>query len=543
MNKKKVTVGVGILIFLISVLPQDISCTLSCDVWVDKGCGSTYEIGETITIYFEVNTDAYIELWLTFPDGSTSLRAQGSICGGVTYNDTGYVGEPAGKRTLVLKAWSGAEYDSDTCTYYGSEPPGSIRVESTPSGADVYLDQSYEGKTPLTIRDVSPGSHTLRVIKSGYKEWTKTVTVYSNETTYVNAALQKELGSIHVTSNPSGAKVYLDGSYKGTTPLTIGDVSTGNHTLTLKKNGYYDWERSYNVSAGETVDVYASLELKVGYLNVRSNVEGASVYVDGSYKGTIPLYVGIPVGMHTVTVSANKYYDYTTSVTVETDRTVYVEASLEEKPGSIYVESIPSGAEVYLDGSYKGKTPLTIATLKRGTYTLVVKYSGHYDERLNVSVYPDETTTNEVYLRKVFWRTGYFAFGVIVLIAVIAIAFRYLRKQPTVPTPTKLKSTFESAARIARAPFVPIEMLLHIVLPEKENRCPICDKSLDGKIVECIHCKNEGFTCKFHNECWEGHKVQQGGNRQDKIRCYKHTNLYVTNESIRYLSQKDVSKK
>jgi hypothetical protein len=42
-------------------------------------------------------------------------------------------------------------------------------------------------------------------------------------------------------ANPSGAEVYVDGEYVGLTPLYIGDgLSPGNHTITMKKSGYYD---------------------------------------------------------------------------------------------------------------------------------------------------------------------------------------------------------------------------------------------------------------------------------------------------------------
>jgi hypothetical protein len=537
MNKKKVVAGVGILFLLIAVLPQYTRCALSCNVWVDGGCGSTHRIGERMTIFFEVNNDAYIELILRYPDGSSAQLAYGTVCGGRTYYDTGEVGEPAGKRTLVLKAWSGSEYDEDTCIYYGEEGPGKIKVESTPSGAKCYLDGDYEGTTPLTIKNVSPGSHTIKLTKSGYETWKKTVTVYSDDTTYVSATLQKELGSIYVTSNPSGVKCYLDGDYQGRTPLTIKEVSQGSHKITLKEDGYYEWEDSVHVDSGETSRVSATLQAYMGSLYVDSNVDEAFVYVDGSYQGTVPVSIDVPAGSHEVEVSADKYYGYTETVTVKANETTYVDAPLEEKPGTIYVESDPSGAEVYLDGSYQGTTPEDISATS-GTHELTLRYDRYYDEVRYINVYPGETTTEYISMRKVFWRSWYLGIPLAVIVLFIAAGFLYGRKQPTPPAaaPTKLKSTFESAARIARAPFVPIEMLLNIVLPEKENRCPFCDKSLEkGEILECTHCEDEGFTCKFHKECWEEHKLQQKRDKKGRVRCYKHSDIYVSPSSIKRL--------
>ena len=49
-----------------------------------------------------------------------------------------------------------------------------------------------------------------------------------------------EVGSIDVSSNPSGAQIYIDGMLNGTTPDTIDDVIVGSHRITLRKSGYQE---------------------------------------------------------------------------------------------------------------------------------------------------------------------------------------------------------------------------------------------------------------------------------------------------------------
>jgi hypothetical protein len=66
---------------------------------------------------------------------------------------------------------------------------------------------------------------------------------------------------IDVTSTPAGAEIELDGNFVGSTPSTIG-VSAGDHTITLKKNGYKPWERKIKVTSGKTA-VAAELEADV----------------------------------------------------------------------------------------------------------------------------------------------------------------------------------------------------------------------------------------------------------------------------------------
>ena len=65
-------------------------------------------------------------------------------------------------------------------------------------------------------------------------------------------------GTLQLTSLPSGAEIYLDNQYRGSTPGTITDVEFGNHTLEYRYAGYQRWSTSITVSSG-TSQFYASL--------------------------------------------------------------------------------------------------------------------------------------------------------------------------------------------------------------------------------------------------------------------------------------------
>ncbi len=66
-------------------------------------------------------------------------------------------------------------------------------------------------------------------------------------------------GSLSIASSPSGASVTVDGQYRGTTPLTVGDLSAGSHALRLSLPGYSDAAQSPIVSAGQTTAISISL--------------------------------------------------------------------------------------------------------------------------------------------------------------------------------------------------------------------------------------------------------------------------------------------
>ena len=79
------------------------------------------------------------------------------------------------------------------------------------------------------------------------------VSVASNSTpSSTGARLQLE-------SNPSGADVEIDGSFVGNTPSDV-TIAEGEHTVSIKKSGFKDWERKMKISAGSNVHLTAELD-------------------------------------------------------------------------------------------------------------------------------------------------------------------------------------------------------------------------------------------------------------------------------------------
>ena len=283
---------------------------------------------------------------------------------------------------------------------------GTISITSEPSSANIYLDGEYQGTTPKTISDVPPGDHKIELKKSGYEDWSASVSVKADETESVSAGLKpeteiQETGTISITSEPSGAEIYLDGEYQGTTPMTISDVILGDHKIELKKSGYEDWSASVSVKADETESVSAGLKpeteiQETGTISITSEPSGAEIYLDGEYQGTTPMTISdVILGDHKIELKKSGYEDWSASVSVKADETESVSAGLKpeteiQETGTISITSEPSGAEIYLDGEYQGTTPMTISDVISGDHKIKLKKSGYEDWSYSVSVKADE---------------------------------------------------------------------------------------------------------------------------------------------------------
>ena len=77
----------------------------------------------------------------------------------------------------------------------GGVPPieelyGTLDINSTPSGANVYLDGENTGQvTPIVLTNIDAGDHLIELRKFHYQGWEDVVTVIAGQTAYLNPPL------------------------------------------------------------------------------------------------------------------------------------------------------------------------------------------------------------------------------------------------------------------------------------------------------------------------------------------------------------------
>ena len=95
-------------------------------------------------------------------------------------------------------------------------------------------------------------------------------------------------GSLYVKSNPSGAKIILDGKNLGvTTPSKIDNVLIGSHKVTILLDNHKPEIIDINIKQNETATADVKLS-NMALMTIKSSPSGAELYIDGKYKGTTP---------------------------------------------------------------------------------------------------------------------------------------------------------------------------------------------------------------------------------------------------------------
>jgi hypothetical protein len=150
---------------------------------------------------------------------------------------------------------------------------GRLLVRSTPAGAGVTVDGQSRGVTPLALRELALGAHTIEVSLSGHDTRRQRVTLSerrparSIDVELRPASVPAEpptatssAGSLQVASRPSGAQVFVDDYLIGTTPLLLSNVPTGAKSLRIELSGYKAWTTSIRIEPSARSRVAASLE-------------------------------------------------------------------------------------------------------------------------------------------------------------------------------------------------------------------------------------------------------------------------------------------
>ena len=113
-----------------------------------------------------------------------------------------------------------------------------LAIYSTPPGARVLLDGADLGHTPLPEVVISGHARKLRLEKPDYLPVEHRL---SSGEDRLDLKLDPAPFSVKVATDPSGARILLDGQDAGTAPAEVQVPGEGRHTLELRAEGYEPW--------------------------------------------------------------------------------------------------------------------------------------------------------------------------------------------------------------------------------------------------------------------------------------------------------------
>ena len=233
---------------------------------------------------------------------------------------------------------------SPSCQRYKLPAPtpiiGTLNVESTPSAADVYVDDKLVGTTPLK-HDLIIGNHSVAIRKIGYDDEIRKVAIEEDKTTSLNLQLMANAATVSVRV-AEGFDIYIDNEFKAKTEWN-GALKTGEHTFEARKEGYRTTSITRRVVS---IPSHHDIQLETptpmwGAISVGGVPVRADVYIDGAHVGRTPLKMPMLAGKHKVEVRNNSYRDYyLCDLNINEGQTRKLYSPLEKRDGYKGFESV-----------------------------------------------------------------------------------------------------------------------------------------------------------------------------------------------------------
>lgn len=199
----------------------------------------------------------------------------------------------------------------------------------------------------------------------------------------------------------AGAEVYINDRKVGTLPYRSERMECRDDYRLMISNGemYRTYSTTFAITRGDTTRL--SPRLESNFAETTISVDGeAEIFIDGESRGHGTWTGPLRAGSYSVECRLPNHVSSTKQIVVRPD---YAETFLMDSPmpivGSLYVNSNPSGAGIFIDGEDSGfVTPRNIGNILIGHHQVTIRLANHRTETYDVDIRQDETVQLDIKL-------------------------------------------------------------------------------------------------------------------------------------------------
>ncbi len=239
--------------------------------------------------------------------------------------------------------------------------PGKVRIDTGAVSALLEVDGEAVGEVPGEY-PIEAGTREFTLRAPRHQDLVQTVEVEGGGAEQaLTLRLTPDFSPVTIESQPTGARVTLNGEDLGVTPLTA-DIDAGAHALGLEAAGFRRWESTIQVQP-DTPQTIGPVELGLpdGRLTVSSEPAGADVAIAGRYRGRTPLDVSLAPGItYTVQITRPGYEPAGRTVPIKAAARSAMSVELTPILGEVTVRGEPADAQLFVDGTSRGAANQTL---------------------------------------------------------------------------------------------------------------------------------------------------------------------------------------
>jgi PEGA domain len=281
---------------------------------------------------------------------------------------------------------------------------GVLAITTNPTGAQATVDGQPRGETPLTV-ELHAGAHKIELRGAG---GTKIVPVTIAAGSHVAQHIEmprtaSAAGQLQIRTEPSGARVTVDGVARGISPVMVPELSAGEHAVLLESD-LGSTKQTVTIESGATASLVLPLVAPAapqsgsGWIAVSAPVEMQLFESDRLLGTSRSDRIVLPSGRHEIDIVSDELgYRVTRTVKVVPGKVAAL--SVEMPKGTLALNAAP-WAEVWIDGEKVGDTPIGNLSLAIGAHDVVFRNPDLGEQHHTVMVTLKEVVRLSVDLRK-----------------------------------------------------------------------------------------------------------------------------------------------
>lgn len=224
------------------------------------------------------------------------------------------------------------------------------------------------------------GAYTVHVKKDGYYALSQSLTVSDQQSQTFELVLRKLPGHLTVATDPAvDAIVTIDEGIVGQAPYGPVELQPGTHSVSISAERFLPFADFFEIPGlGRHEQVHVQLVPRWANVELSSEPSGATVYQGEQRLGLTPIRLQLLEGSHELSIILDGYKAWDGTVTAEPNVDQVVPAiQLEPANARLLVNTIPRGANVTVNGRYRGQSPVNLSLSPDINYEIGMTKAGY----------------------------------------------------------------------------------------------------------------------------------------------------------------------
>ncbi len=242
----------------------------------------------------------------------------------------------------------------------------------------------------LTLGDrvlLRRGEYTVKIRKRGYYDISQSFTVGDAASMRLSISMRPLPGRLYVATEPAvDALISVDSSMIGKSPYGPIELQPGEHSVSVQADRYLPFSDVVNMAGLGREEILAvQLVPRWSDVAISSEPAGAVIYAGDEQVGETPATIELLEGTHQISVVRDGFtaWDGTVIARPNIAQTLPL-IRLQPADAKLQVNSIPRGANITVNGRYRGQSPISLALSPGIDYVIGLSKAGYGSTRRQV---------------------------------------------------------------------------------------------------------------------------------------------------------------